>query len=46
MLPKEPPRVGQMGFLFVPPYRVQGISIAGEMSRAAASWEPAKGTET
>ena len=32
MLPKEPPRVGQMGFLFVPPYRVQGISIAGEQT--------------
>jgi ribonuclease Z len=32
MLPKEPPRVGQMGFLYVPPYRVQGISIAGEQT--------------
>src|SRR5262245_11546574 len=32
MLPKEPPRVGQMGFLYVPPFRVQGISIAGEQT--------------
>jgi ribonuclease Z len=32
MLPKEPPRSGQMGFLYVPPYRVQGISIAGEQT--------------
>ena len=32
MLPKEPPRSGQNGFLYVPPYRVQGISIAGEQT--------------
>jgi ribonuclease Z len=32
MLPKEPPRSGQMGFLYVPPFRVQGISIAGEQT--------------
>ncbi len=32
MLPKEPPRQGQLGFLYVPPYRVQGISIAGEQT--------------
>jgi len=32
MLPKEPPRSGQVGFLYVPPYRVQGISIAGEQT--------------
>src|SRR5262245_42292146 len=32
MLPKEPPRSGQLGFLYVPPYRVQGISIAGEQT--------------
>lgn len=32
MLPKEPPKVGQMGFLYIPPYRVQGISIAGEQT--------------
>ncbi|MCA9310704.1 MAG: MBL fold metallo-hydrolase [Phycisphaerales bacterium] len=30
MLPKPPPRDGGLGFLFVPPYRVQGTSIAGE----------------
>ncbi|MHC4975564.1 MAG: MBL fold metallo-hydrolase [Planctomycetota bacterium] len=30
MLPKPPPREGQLGFLYVPPYRVQGTSIAGE----------------
>ncbi len=30
MVPKPPPREGQMGFLFIPPYRVQGISVAGE----------------
>ena len=30
MLPKMPPRSGQVGFLYVPPYRVQGISVAGE----------------
>lgn len=32
MLPKEPPRQGQLGFLYVPPFRVQGISIAGEQT--------------
>jgi ribonuclease Z len=32
MLPKEPPKQGQIGFLYVPPYRVQGISIAGEQT--------------
>lgn len=30
MIPKPPPREGALGFLFVPPYRVQGTSIAGE----------------
>jgi len=30
MLPKRPPRTGQVGFLYLPPYRVQGFSIAGE----------------
>jgi len=30
MLPPEPPRRPQMGFVLVPPFRVQGISIAGE----------------
>lgn len=32
MLPKPPPRVGQVGFLYLPPYRVQGISVAGEQT--------------
>lgn len=30
MLPKPPPREGGLGFLFIPPYRVQGTSVAGE----------------
>ncbi len=30
MLPKPPPREGSLGFLFLPPYRVQGVSVAGE----------------
>lgn len=30
MLPKPPPREGQLGFLYLPPYRVQGSSVAGE----------------
>jgi ribonuclease Z len=30
MVPKPPPREGQMGFLFIPPYRIQGVSVAGE----------------
>lgn len=30
MVPKPPPREGQVGFLYIPPYRVQGVSIAGE----------------
>jgi len=32
MLPKRPPRSGQVGFLYLPPYRVQGVSIAGEQT--------------
>jgi len=32
MLPKPPPRLGQLGFLYVPPIRVQGVSVAGEKS--------------
>ncbi len=32
MLPREPPRRPQLGFLYLPPYRVQGVSIAGEES--------------
>ncbi len=31
-VPKEPPRRPQLGFLYLPPYRVQGLSIAGEES--------------
>lgn len=30
MIPKPPPREGNLGFLFIPPFRVQGTSIAGE----------------
>jgi len=30
MIPRQPPRRSQLGFLYLPPYRVQGISIAGE----------------
>ncbi len=30
MIPKPPPREGTLGFLFMPPYRVQGFSMAGE----------------
>ena len=33
MLPKEPVAAAtKMGFLYIPPYRVQGISIAGEQT--------------
>jgi ribonuclease Z len=32
MLPTPPSREGQLGFLYVPPYRVQGISVAGEQT--------------
>src|SRR5262249_29187701 len=32
MIPKPPPREGSLGFLFIPPYRIQGVSIAGEMT--------------
>jgi len=32
MLPKEPPRRPQLGFVYVPPFRVQGLSVAGEES--------------
>lgn len=32
MLPRKPPRVGQNGFLYIPPYRIQGVSIAGEQT--------------
>ncbi len=30
MIPHEPPRQPQLGFLYIPPLRVQGYSIAGE----------------
>jgi len=30
MLPKPPPRDGTLGFIYLPPFRVQGVSIAGE----------------
>lgn len=30
MIPKPPPREAPPGFLYLPPYRVQGTSIAGE----------------
>ncbi len=30
MIPKPPAREGGLGFLFIPPFRVQGTSIAGE----------------
>lgn len=32
MIPSEPPRRPQLGFLYLPPYRVQGLSVAGEQS--------------
>lgn len=32
MLPKLPPRMGEYGFLYVPPFRVQGVSVAGEQT--------------
>lgn len=30
MLPKPPPRESSLGFLYIPPYRICGTSIAGE----------------
>lgn len=30
MLPKPPPREGSLGFLYIPPYRIYGTSVAGE----------------
>ncbi len=32
IIPSEPPRRPSLGFLYLPPYRVQGISVAGEES--------------
>jgi len=31
-IPREPPRRTSMGYLYLPPFRVQGVSIAGEES--------------
>lgn len=36
MLPKPPPREGTLGFLYSPPFRVQGTSIAGEATSVQA----------
>jgi len=30
MIPKPPPRESPLGFLYIPPFRVQGTSVAGE----------------
>ncbi len=30
MIPKPPPRDGSLGFLYLPPFRIQGYSVAGE----------------
>ncbi|MEM9295219.1 MAG: MBL fold metallo-hydrolase [Planctomycetota bacterium] len=32
MLPKPPARQPQLGFIYAPPYRIEGVSIAGEAS--------------
>ena len=32
MIPKQPPRDGQPGFLYLPPHRIHGISVAGEQT--------------
>lgn len=32
MIPKPPPREGSLGFLYIPPFRVQGLSVAGEVT--------------
>lgn len=32
MIPKPPPREGQLGFIYSPPYRIQGVSVAGEQT--------------
>lgn len=32
MLPKRPPRDQRVGFIYAPPYRIQGISIGGEQT--------------
>jgi ribonuclease Z len=35
MIAKPPPREGSMGFLLLPPFRVQGVSVAGEATSIA-----------
>src|SRR5690606_30263259 len=32
LLPREPQRRSQLGYLYVPPFRIQGISVAGAES--------------
>lgn len=32
MVPRQAPRDGQVGFLYLPPIRIQGISVAGEQT--------------
>ena len=32
MIPKPPPRESPLGFLYLPPFRVQGVSVAGEVT--------------
>ncbi len=32
MVPKRPPKSGKLGFLYLPPWRIQGISTAGEQT--------------
>jgi ribonuclease Z len=32
MLPKPPPKESQLGFLYLPPYRIVGTSVAGEQT--------------
>lgn len=32
MIPKPPAREGQLGFIYSPPFRIQGISVAGEQT--------------
>jgi ribonuclease Z len=32
MLPKPPPPAGDYGFIYAPPYRIEGVSIAGEQT--------------
>lgn len=36
MLPKPPPREPPLGFLYIPPFRVQGTSVAGEATSIQA----------